>query len=588
MKGERSNYWQPATPVRYSRRTILRGASIAAAGLAGGAMLACKTTNSGSSNAAQTAQGQSVSSLIGRTGPDPKSETPVRGGTLNWYMNSNPPTFDPTLTVSALTSTAISPVMSRLFRPKLYWDVASGNNQELEPELAVSVESPDAVTWTVKLRQDAAFHNIAPVNGRALDAEDVKATFTRAASPASANRGSLLMIDPAAIQTPDKNTVVFKLKFPYASFRDVLASGSSGWLLSREAAAGDYDPAKKAIGTGPFTMESYTPDIGLTYKRNAAWFEKNHPYIDGAKIAIITDPAQRFAQFTGGHLDYIVLGTAPDDLKTLQEQNPKAETIRNWDAGAPVVYFQLGDPNSPFQDIRLRQAVSLAIDRATFGNVILDGHWTQGWTLPESYGKWAIQMDDLPPETQQWYKFDLPRAKQLVEQAGGGNLNIRFIHAAGNPRDPAFLKAGQIIVNMLSALPWHINLVQIDYVKDWVAGGKGVSVGNFASDSIVWWTIAGRTGVDDYLSGYWGSSSTNSISRLKDPAFDALIDEARTQVNDDERVKAYKDAQKYLAAKVYSAAGNATGLTYWMDQSRVRNLALGDTGTAWSQLWLNQ
>jgi ABC-type transport system substrate-binding protein len=589
MSEYEANYWNRAARRRHSRRAVLRVATLAGAGLTGAAALACKSSPSstGSKPPEQAAKSQqAVNQIIGRSGPDPKDETPQSGGTLNWYINSNPPTLDPHQSVSALTFGLLGGSLSRLFRIKNYWDVAASNNKEIVPDLAQSLEAPDPLTWTVKLRPDVRFHNIAPVNGHALEAEDVKATFTRALAPTSANRGSLGMIDPAQITTPDKNTVVFKLKYPYAPFQMHLANQLYSWILPREAGSGDYELSKKVIGTGPFTLDNYTPDVGATLKKNPDYFIKGRPYLDGVKAAIINDPAQRMAQFTSGHLDYLSVPTL-DDYPTMQQQNPKAETIRNWDPGDGIVYFQLGDPKSPFQDIRLRQAVSLAIDREAYGKALLADKWVQGFYIPQSWGKWALRLDELPADTAQWYKFDLPRAKQLMEAAGGQNLTIKFLHPDGNPRDPWFRKAGETVFSMLSALPWKISFVPIDYTKDWTAGGKGVAFGNFPSDQVVWWGLSGRSEVDEWLYGYWDSQSTNSIARLNDPAYDALVDKTRATVNEDERVKATLEAEKYLAGKVYGVAGNPNGLVYTMFQPKVRNYTLGDRDTvAWQDVWL--
>jgi peptide/nickel transport system substrate-binding protein len=583
------NYWKRITP-RYSRRTVLRGLTVAGAGLAGASILACRggapTASSGQPQQAAKSQ-QAVNQIIGRTGVDPRSEKPVSGGTLSWYINSNPPTFDPHSSVSALTFQVEAGMLNRMFRIRNYWDVATSNNKEIIPDLAQSIESPDASTFTIKLRPDVTFHNVAPVNGHPLEAEDIKTTFTHALAPTSANRGSLAMIDPAQIQTPDKQTVVFKLKFPYAPFQMHMANPLYSWILPREAAAGGYDLAKKVIGTGPFVFDSYTPDVSVNLKKNPNYFDKGKPYLDGIKIAIITDPAQRMAQFTGGHLDYLSVPTL-DDYPTMNQQNPKAETVRNWDPGDGIVYFQLRDPKSPFQDIRVRQAVSLAIDREAYGKALLADKWVQGFYIPQSWGKWALRMDELPADTAQWYKPDLAKAKQLMEAAGGQNLTIKFLHPDGNPRDPWFRKAGETVFNMLGQLPWKISYVPIDYVKDWTAGGKGVAFGNFPSDQVVWWGLSGRSEVDEWLFGYWDSQSTNSISGLNDPAYDALVDKTRATVNEDDRVKATLDAQKYLASKVYGVAGNPNGLVYTMLQPRVRNYTLGDYATVtWNEIWLN-
>src|SRR5206468_2081608 len=144
----------------------------------------------------------------------------------------------------------------------------------------------------------------------------------------------------------------------------------------------------------------------LSYKKNPEWFDKGKPNVDAARLAIVPDPAQRLAQFTAGNLD--ALNVPIDDLDTMKKQNPKAEVIANWDPGDGHVYFQLGDPKSPFQDIRLRQAVSLAIDRATYGKVTLKDQWVQGFNVPQTLGKWALRMEGLSDDIAQWYRFDLP------------------------------------------------------------------------------------------------------------------------------------------------------------------------------------
>ena len=172
--------------------------------------------------------------------------------------------------------------MSRLLRYKTGVDPKVADGHDVKPDLALTSESPDAVTWTLKLRPDAKFHNVAPVSGRAVEGENIKATFIRALNePKNVNRASLDMIDRTQIETPDKTTVVFKLKYAYASFAHTLASPTYSWIFPREAVAGGYNPEKQVIGSGPFLFENFTPDVALTYKRNPNWFGKPQPYVDG-------------------------------------------------------------------------------------------------------------------------------------------------------------------------------------------------------------------------------------------------------------------------------------------------------------------
>jgi peptide/nickel transport system substrate-binding protein len=565
---------------------------LAGASVAGAAALACRTGPSGgagSQPAGQSTKGQATSALIGRNGTDAKGETPVTGGIFNYYLSGNPASLDPHLNVSVNTIYTVSAVLSRLFRFKGAFDVATSNNKDLQPDLAVSAESPDATTWTIKLRPDAKFQNVAPVNGHAVEPEDIRQTFIKALAPASANRGQLSMIDPAKLEMPDKTTLVFKLNYPYAPFQRLLTSGVYSWIMPREAVAGAYDPAKKIIGSGPFIFDSYTPDVGITFKKNPDWFEKGRPYVDGVKVSIIPDAAQKMAQFTGGHIDWLNVPST-NDVPTMTQSNPRAEVIRNWQPGDGIMYYPMGEPSSIFQDIRIRQAASLAIDRDAYGKALLDGQFIQGFNVGQTMGKWAVRMDDLPADTQQWYKFDLPRAKALMQQAGGDKLSTKMIDPAGAPPDPFLGQSSEVAYSMLGALPWKVTYLKVDYNKDWINGGKGYGYGFLPPEMMAWWGLSTRTDIDEYIYGFWHSKSTGNISKLNDPALDGMIDKARTIVNDDDRLKAYKDIQLYLLAKNYSLTGNPNGIQYALVQPRVRNFLQGDphgVGTTnWSQLWL--
>ena len=174
--------------------------------------------------------------------PARRKGPPVKGGTLNWYLSGNPPTLDPTQNVSTLSLTPASAVYSRLFRNKASFDVLTSLNLDSAPDLAMSAESSDAVTWTLKLRPNAKFQNIPPVNGHAVEAEDVKQSFLKATGQASVNAGNLNFVDPNQIQTPDKQTVVFKLNYPFSLFPvSGLASRFYSWIFPREVVGGGFD-----------------------------------------------------------------------------------------------------------------------------------------------------------------------------------------------------------------------------------------------------------------------------------------------------------------------------------------------------------
>jgi peptide/nickel transport system substrate-binding protein len=570
------NVWSRARSWRANRRRLLQASAGVGSLLASGNLLAC-ARGSGSQSSGPVAS-------------SPAGSTPRQGGTLNVYVSFNP-SFDPQRG-SAAPFQGCSGVLSRVFRFQTGADPKVTTNHVIEPELGQTAESPDATTWTVKLRPDATFHNIAPVNGHAVEAEDIKATFQRALDPATTNpnRGALSMVDVNQIQTPDKQTVVFKLKYPYSPFRSLLASPAYSWIYPREVLAGSYDPAKVVIGSGPFTLDSAQPDVAFVYKKNPGYFEKGRPYVDAVRMAVIVDPSQQLAQFNGGNLDEYL---APiDNLEAAKQRNPKATVIQAEQGSSSPLYFQLGDPSSPFMDVRVRRAVSMSIDRDTLAKAIYQGQYREMVFLPAYMGQWALKVDDLPAATQQSYKFNPGDAKKQLEAAGHANLQARFFRITGTTGfdSPTNVKAAEAIVNMLNSAGIKTSIVLQDYAKDFVDAGKGIRQGYFDKDVILSGGVANYTEADDWLFSYFDSKSTSNQEHLADPEYDAMVDNERTIVDDAQRLKAVQDLQRYLADKMYVVG--TVGTFYWyMTSPRVQNYQYTSTadklGECYSKVWLS-
>lgn len=573
------NYWVRIVQTRRSRRAVLRSSAvlIAAAGIAGAS---CSTRGTGGSKPSTQTSGDGG---------------PKTGGTFQIASANNPPTLDPNATSSAFTHQLLGMSMSRLLQFETGPDLKVAENYNIQPEIAISTESPDAMTWTLKLRPDAKFHAIAPVNGHAVEAEDVRTSFIRTTAPNGANRSTFDMVDPDQIQTPDKNTVVFKLRYPYAPFRSMLASPYC-WIMPHEAGAG-YDPAKTVIGSGAFVFDKYTPDVEYAVKKNPDWFVKDRPYIDGVHVAMTPDKTQTLAQFGGGHLDALGQGTGSvalvsDDLDPLKRDNPKASLVTAPGVNGFYIATQMAVPSSPFIDIRVRQAMSLAIDRDAMGKAVIGSQYYLQPVESQRWGKWALGMDELPADTAKWYKQDLNQAKQLLRAAGAADLSLKYDETKPQPVGQVFYASTETTYNMLQQLGWKISLVTIDYNKDWVGGGKGVRYGNFPTDTIVMAGLEGASDVDEQLYTHFHSKSTKSVLRLNDQTLDAMIDKGRTILNEDERVKAYKDIQKYLALKLYGIAGFPGWFAYTAIQPWLRNWSVntgyGVGSEVFSKLWLDR
>ena len=570
-----SNAWNTATRRRINRRRVLASTGAGAAGLA---FAACST---------KSKSGQPAAS--GSSAAGTQAAAPQPGGTYVTYVQYNA-ILDPHK-AQAGAQTVIGGVYSRIFRFVTGTDPNRFTDHDIEPDLGLSAESPDAVTWTVKLRPDARFHNIAPVNGHAVEAEDIKTTFVRALDPATnnQNRSSISMIDSSQIQTPDKQTVVFKLNYAYAPFRKLLASPAYSWIFPREVVSGSYDPSKTVIGSGPFMLDNFTPDVAYTYKKNPDWFEKGRPYVDGIKLVITADASQQLAQFSAGNMDEITI-VNPFDLDAAKRSNPKATVVKSTDGRPFPLYLQLGDPSGPMMDARVRQALSMAIDRDAIAKVIYNGQGVNTLFVPAYMGKWATLVDQLDPDGQQWYKYDPAGAKKLLEAAGQTNLTLRLGYIVNATyTTPPYIKTAETLANMLNAAGVKTSVITQDNNKDYVDAGKGSRQGYFDKDVMIFSGIPGDTDADQMLYSNFHGKSTTNAEHLSDPALDAMIDKERSLVNEDDRLKSVQGIEKYIGDKVY-VIPTPGSFTFTMIQPRVQNFSytndLAKFTENYSKLWL--
>jgi peptide/nickel transport system substrate-binding protein len=542
------------------------------------ALAACSRKSAGAPSGATSAQA-----------PQGSPGAPAQGGTLNVWINYNAP-LDPQQT-SGSVHEVVSGVYSRVFKFKTTSDPQVSLDHVIENDLGLRAETPDGVTWTVKLRPDAKFTNTPPVNGHAVEAEDVKATFTRAVDPGTSNpnMGQLGMIDPAQVETPDPNTVVFKLKYPFTPFNRTLASPNYSLILPRESLAGGYDLQKVAIGSGMFTLESAQPDVAYTYKKNPVYYDKSLPNVDAMRISVIADTSQQLAQFTAGNLDEHVLDS-PFTLAQAQKSNPKATLVKFPYGTTWAVYMQQSDPTSIFRDVRVRRALSMAIDRDTLGKAIYLDEAATCWLIPSYMGKWSIQTKDLPQDIRQYYSYNPGEAKKMLDAAGISGQQFKLVYQ-NREGTPAFVKQIETVSSMLSDVGIKTNVVSVDYTKDWIAGGKGINAGFYPKDTLVFSGISSFTEADEFLYLALDSKSSQSHVTVKDPQLDAMIDKERATLDDNERLKQVQSILSYAASQAYYIPTVGDGVTDTFIQPRVQgyfpaNSAAGKVPEMYAKLWL--
>src|SRR5262247_67337 len=194
---------------------------------------------------------------------------PRRGGILR-VRGYDPVHFDHHLTTNARTNNTLSFIHSTLLRYKVGPEIVPGTFT-VEPHLAEGWEEPDDLTYVFHLRRGVTWHNKPPLNGRELVADDVKFTFDRFLNEKSnVLRDQLEPVE--RIEVVDRYTVKFVLKEPFVWLPTRLADSSSMWIIAPEVVEkfGDLKKPESAIGTGPFILERYEPNVKTVFKRNPA------------------------------------------------------------------------------------------------------------------------------------------------------------------------------------------------------------------------------------------------------------------------------------------------------------------------------
>src|SRR5438309_10743316 len=305
------------------------------------------------------------------------AQTPRRGGVFRLAMQLDPQGFDPHATVSFVTMIPLSFSHSRLVKVKAGPSVKPGT-YPIEPDVAESWTRSNDTTYVFKLRKDVRWHNKPPVNGRELTADDVKYTYDRFLTIAgNPNKPVLEYID--RIEAVDKHTVKFTLKEPNAWFLDLLASTST-WIIAKECVEkfGDLKKVESVVGTGPWMLERWEPNVKLAYVRNPNYFVSGLPYADSVDVLIDNDPASRLATWLSCKTDF-----GPEyqqaarwlDAPVAKQRKPGLQTAEYTWFTSGATGFKLANP--PFNDLRVRRALSRASNLAELYEALAfsQGHW---------------------------------------------------------------------------------------------------------------------------------------------------------------------------------------------------------------------
>ncbi|MDP2953250.1 MAG: ABC transporter substrate-binding protein, partial [Chloroflexota bacterium] len=339
----------------------------------------------------------------------PVTVGPRQGGVLRVLGRQDLSNYDLHQVISYLDLQPLRTMYSLLVRP----DATDTN--KLIPDLAERWEvSPDGKAYTFHLRRGVKFHD-----GSALTSADVKASFDRQVSPPKGvfSRRQAYFDAVEKIETPDANTVRFVLKRPQAAFPNILSVPFNA-IFPKALLDAKGDMKKDIMGTGPFKFKGYDRGVQFEVERNPDYYAPGRPYLDGVVRYMILDASSAKGAFVTGRLD-LLTPILPFDLKELEQWKKQAPDTVVTSSPSPAVFAFI--PNltrKPWNDIRVRRAVMLGLDKDALMQLHLPGRGTRGGFMTP--GPWAIPQEELF-KVPGWGKTtpeDIAQAKKLLAEAG--------------------------------------------------------------------------------------------------------------------------------------------------------------------------
>ncbi|KXG87494.1 ABC transporter substrate-binding protein [Agrobacterium bohemicum] len=344
---------------------------------------------------------------------------PASATTLKWGASRDISSLDP---YSYGDSFALG-VLNHAYEGLMRYD----RNLKLEPALAVSYEIISPTTWRFKLREGVTFHN-----GAEFTADDVQASLLRATNPKSPLRGNIPAYKGSRVI--DAHTIEIDVSANYPLLLNDLTTiyiFDAGWLKDNNAEAPtDVGSGTEGYatynenGTGPFKVESRQPDAKTVFVKYDGWWDKPQHNIDRIELTPIASSATRVAALLSGDIDFT--DQAPvQDLPRLEAAAGQVKLLEGTDLRTVMIGFSQRDqllsgaPN-PMKDLRVRQAMQLAIDLDLIQKRVMRGKSRNAGALV------APQIPGYDAALDQPVKADPEKAKALLKEAGAEGFEFEF------------------------------------------------------------------------------------------------------------------------------------------------------------------
>ncbi len=464
----------------------------------------------------------------------PAPPAPQRGGLLQWAPIKPGQTLHPhrggTSDIMRHAGPGYETLVSYRYEPAKDFR----ETFEIVPWLAESWQQPDDVTWIFNIRQGVKWHD-----GVELTAADVAFTYNwlrQEKLPASARTAAA-----AKIEATSPSVLKITLKAPTPDFLDELAENTNLIVPQHVVERGD-DLNKVLVGTGPFRVKSFRSGVETLWDRSADYWQPGKPYMNGVRQVWGLEESAAVAAFVAGENDLLVT-VDMTQLDVIRKARPDAGFYTKPNDNGFGLFVKLDRP--PFDDVRVRRAISLATDRQAMvqtltqgrGVFVTPGVWPgrQGWAMPQD------ELKKLPgfraPKAQ-----DLAEAKRLLGEAGyPSGFSFEVIYNAGGLGPP---RIAEVLADQLRAVGVAANLRPME---SGVYNDTDLRTGAYEGGNL-------PTGVNSRSRGLYDrlhSKGPNNRTGLSDPRLDALIEASLSGGNEDARRKVVQELQEYLLGQMY-------------------------------------
>jgi len=547
-----SGYWDRVGRARIARRRFLRGAAAVAAGAGALAVVGCSSSQTASvSDATQRSGAAGEPDILNPAGP------PRYGGRFRTANAASLGTFDPHLGIAVASA----------YFPRLYNVLV--NQSATKPEfmyqdLAESYEIVDELTYVFRLRPGVKVTpNDLGVPERDLDGEDVRASIERIRTESRAVNYSFASkhIDKVAL---GEGTVTVTTKEPYAWFLNRIGLFANS-IVPRELLSGDLDRlATQAAGAGPFRLMSVREGEAAKLDRNPNYYRTDVanngarlPYVDGLDVMVIFDGATQRAAWESGQIHMMMTGTG-SEARTL------TNAVIARDPFFAYCSFTMNPERPPFNDPRVRRAVSLAINRQQFVDIVYQGDAKADGLVQWSLGAYALPEDELA----RLQPFDREEAKRIVSEVGG--IRMKMMYPASTPvlehssHLPIFLEQMRLADIEVDEDPqefatWINNYFELDYDCS-LALNQTYETPELP---LAFHLASGPFGDKTYVQG------------LGDPAIEETVAKASRTLDYDERVEAVREAQRVIYKAAPAMLPLVTPYNHLAYRPEVKNIPAG-------------